>query len=410
MARINIIGGGPSGLTNALFLASKGHQIKVFERGIWPIDKVCGEGIMPSGHQILQDLGVIKYLDPNRYQLFDGIDYINLTGKKIEGRFYQKDKGIAIGRKNLSQALHRRCQDFSNIALFQDAKVVEVIPVNNGVETFIGNVKHLSDYVILSDGIRSPFRKKLGLDKPICSKQKRLGARAHYPLSPWSNKVEVYWGKNIEAYITPIGKKEIQLAFLWDHNKVSIKNSKQFFFELISYFPTLDNLFKGITPIDSPRSYGPFQTMASTCSYKNILLTGDVRYFLDGITGEGLSLAFKQSKYLADNFTGEVFNNKRYKLQINTFLLNYEFLTRFALFNSRNAKSQKLMFIILNMFPAFFSFMLALNDGPTRLPSFFKKIYSGILKMFSRDFDKSKQKANDSPIIEKKKRRDIVST
>lgn len=388
MANINIIGGGPSGLTNALFLAQKGHDIKVFERGVWPIDKVCGEGIMPSGHQILKDLGVIKYLDPKRYQLFDGIDYINQSGQKIEGYFYKKDKGIAIGRKNLSQALHRRCQDFSNITLFGDTKVREVIPVNNGVEALIGDNKEISDYLILSDGIRSPFRKKLGLDRPIFSKQKRLGARAHYAIAPWSKKVEVYWGKNIEAYITPIGPNEIQLAFLWDHQKVFIKDSKHYFFALLKKIPILENQLKGVMPLESPRSYGPFQTMAQTSTYGNIILTGDVRYFLDGITGEGLSLAFKQAKALALNLGEQNFNKKTYALQTNILLLNYEFLTRFALFNSRYARSQKMMFTILNTFPVFFSLMLAMNDGAIRLPSFLKTLYVGLLKIFSRDFKK----------------------
>ena len=58
-----IIGGGPAGLFTGLACACNELQTLVLEKQTYPIDKACGEGIMPSGVINLRKLGVTPFLE-----------------------------------------------------------------------------------------------------------------------------------------------------------------------------------------------------------------------------------------------------------------------------------------------------------------------------------------------------------
>ncbi|MEU3055586.1 FAD-dependent oxidoreductase, partial [Streptomyces griseus] len=75
MIDILVAGGGPAGLAAAIRAAQAGLEAVVVEPRTAPVDKACGEGIMPGGVAALRDLGVrvtghelrgIRYTDGRR--------------------------------------------------------------------------------------------------------------------------------------------------------------------------------------------------------------------------------------------------------------------------------------------------------------------------------------------------------
>ena len=53
-----VVGGGPAGLSAAIAARRKGFSVAVVDSAVPPIDKACGEGLMPDALRALAELGV----------------------------------------------------------------------------------------------------------------------------------------------------------------------------------------------------------------------------------------------------------------------------------------------------------------------------------------------------------------
>src|ERR1700744_2156332 len=77
-----ILGGGPAGLAAALALRQRGAAVTVLDAMRPPIDKACGEGLMPDSRQELALLGVDLALEDGGQ--FSGIRFVHHTASGIE--------------------------------------------------------------------------------------------------------------------------------------------------------------------------------------------------------------------------------------------------------------------------------------------------------------------------------------
>ncbi|HEY0883230.1 MAG TPA: FAD-dependent oxidoreductase, partial [Archangium sp.] len=110
MRRIDvaIIGGGPAGLATAIGAASRGLSVEVFERRPGPVDKACGEGLMPAGLAALERLGVRALLREEDTAPFESILYVQ-QGARVEGRL-PSPGGLGVRRLALVDALTKRAR------------------------------------------------------------------------------------------------------------------------------------------------------------------------------------------------------------------------------------------------------------------------------------------------------------
>ena len=69
-------------------------------------------------------------------------------------------------------------------------------------------------YLVAADGLHSPLRRSLGLDRARAAAAPRYGLRRHYALAPWTDRVEVHWARDAEAYVTPVGDDLVGVAVL----------------------------------------------------------------------------------------------------------------------------------------------------------------------------------------------------
>ena len=87
-------------------------------------------------------------------------------------------------------------------------------------------------WIVGADGLRSPVRRWAGLDGRPRPRSRRFGVRRHFAMAPWSDFVEVYWGPECEAYVTPVAADEVGVALLWSGRKAG-------FDDLLASFPAL---------------------------------------------------------------------------------------------------------------------------------------------------------------------------
>ena len=279
-----IVGGGPAGLFCAIAARRQGLEVELIDARKPPLDKACGEGLMPDGLKLLEAEGVEL---PN-CRRFAGISY-HQGDLRVAGRFPEGYLGAGIRRLELHQALLRRAEE-AGVQLRWGLKAESLLPDGAGIQTADGELR--ARYVIGADGLHSKLRQWTGLEgKP--AKEQRFGVRRHYAIEPWSDLVEVHWGKGVEAYITPVGEKEIGVAFLWSGCKAS-------FDLLLAEFPELKKRLVGAETTSKDRGAGPLEQRTRGLRRGKVLLLGDAAGYLDAITGEGLSLAFHQGAALAE--------------------------------------------------------------------------------------------------------------
>src|SRR5688572_21078133 len=83
MADVLIAGGGIAGSALAIMLGRAGLTVELFERGHFPREKACGEGLMPAGVGVLTRLGLAEAVGGAP---FYGVRYY-ADGLVAEGRF-----------------------------------------------------------------------------------------------------------------------------------------------------------------------------------------------------------------------------------------------------------------------------------------------------------------------------------
>lgn len=385
ISSVVIVGGGPTGLVSAILLSKIIKNVFVLEKKDYPIDKVCGEGLMPRAVSFLKEESILDdsfFKNKNNYYQFTGINF-TYRDTFLEGKFPLGKSGVGIKRSVLSQALFQRAQE-CGVVFYTQARVFDIInnPQQASVHFICNGEKTItSDLILLCDGINSPLKQKLGINKhiiyPDFLKSRgefpiRLGARNHYLMRPWSEKVEVHWAEGVEAYVTPLSDNLIGVAWLFDSKKFKCGASANY---LINYFPVLKEKLNHAKSIDDFLVFGPMGYASEVGYIGKICLLGDSYSFYDGITGEGLSSSFEQCHLLFKTLTrlqkGE-FNNLgqafyQFELDRKKIVELTNNHCSLVLYLSVFRLIKNLVFKFLNEFPIFFQRLLALNVNGQKL-------------------------------------------
>ncbi|MBW5423351.1 FAD-binding protein [Streptomyces sp. BG9H] len=276
-----IAGGGPAGLATALHAARAGLDTVIAEPRPVPVDKACGEGLMPSAVRALTALGLEVPGHP-----LTGIRYIQ-GSRQVQAAF-RHGPGLGVRRTGLHSALHRAVLDAGVPVL--PLRVEEVRQDTTGVT--VPGTGLRARWLVAADGLHSPVRRSLGLGmKPRGTP--RYGLRRHYAVPPWSPYVEVHWGAHAEAYVTPLGPGLVGVALLTTRRAP--------FATQLESFPELAARLVPEAAVTAVRGAGPLRQRARTRAHGRVLLVGDAAGYIDALTGEGVSLALAGAEALVAN-------------------------------------------------------------------------------------------------------------
>jgi len=270
-----VAGAGPIGLATAIEARLAGLTVAVVDPRAGAIDKACGEGLMPGAVPLLHRLGV----DPEGMPL-RGVSYRSAT-KQADHRF-ETGLGRGVRRTTLHDALTARASELGVERV--TGKVTTVDSGSDGVTA--GGIR--ASWLLACDGLHSPVRREVGLERPVSPRGRRYGLRQHYEVEPWTDLIEVYWADHAEVYVTPVSPTLVGVATL------GVQHTD--FDATIAGIPRLAQHLADARPVGHRQGAGPFRQRAVRPSTGRVLLVGDASGYVDAITGEGLRLGIDQAR------------------------------------------------------------------------------------------------------------------
>ncbi|KRC46723.1 monooxygenase [Leifsonia sp. Root227] len=282
-----VVGAGPVGLACAIEARLAGIAVLVIEARDDPIDKACGEGLMPGALAALHVMGV----DPAGHPLA-GIAYLDGT-RRVEHQFSERP-GRGVRRTTLQQALATRARELG--ATVERARVVGLENGTDEVSVILATDaahptggRRTAPWLIAADGLHSPLRRLAGLDgRPQRDARRRFGVRRHYAIAPWTDLVEVHWAADVEAYVTPVDDNLVGVAVL-GHRPLDQDAA-------LARIPQLAERLRGVEAVSSVRGAGPLLQRTKARTAGRLLLAGDASGYVDALTGEGMRVGFAQAR------------------------------------------------------------------------------------------------------------------
>jgi len=286
-ADVLVVGGGPAGIATAIAARSKGLRAVVIDSRKPPIDKACGEGLLPGAVAALHSLGV--ELDPGLIFPFSGFRFSD--EKSSASALIPIGKACGLRRTVLHRILVDRAAEVgvsflwgTRISRFDSCGV----HANND---FIS-----CKWLVGADGHSSSVRRFAGLEAGR-RHESRFGFRRHYAVSPWTDLIEVHWGEESQVVVTPTGTGEICISLFSSDSRLRMDRA-------LGQFPDVAKRLRGARPVSTEAGAVTSLSRARAVARGNVALVGDASCTVDGIAGQGLSLAFQQALHLADALAG----------------------------------------------------------------------------------------------------------
>ena len=281
-ADVCVAGGGPAGLAAAIALRREGFGVTVVDCAVPPIDKACGEGLMPAGVAALRNLGVT--IPAGLGRPFKGIRFSDECS--TADAEFSRGPGLGIRRTELHRLLVEKAAE-NGVIMIWGAKQARL--AGGGIS--IGGQLLEARLIVGADGQNSAIRRQAGLNR-IKSERRRYAFRKHYRIAPWSDRVEVWWGARRQIYVTPLAEDEVCVALLTHDRSLRLDRA-------LAEFPEIEKRLAKAIPTSIEMGAVTASRRLHCVHSGSVALVGDASGSVDAITGEGLELSFKQAAAFA---------------------------------------------------------------------------------------------------------------
>jgi flavin-dependent dehydrogenase len=346
-----VIGGGPAGLATAIAARRRGLSVVLADGAVPPIDKPCGEGLMPDGVEALHQLGIT--IPEGEAYPFRGIRFVS-DGIRAEAAF---PRGTAYGIRRTG--LHRVMLDHAaacGVHMLWQAAVTGLHPEG----ALLAGELVRSRWVVGADGTSSRVRSWAKLDQHKLDappkKNLRFAFRRHYRVAPWTGFMELHWGRDCQVYVTPVSREEVCVALISSSPKLRLRLK-----DALGEFPELRARLENAELASSEQGAITITRRLRRVYRGGAVLVGDASGGVDAITGEGLCLTFRQAALLGDCLaSGDL---ARYQKGHRRLIRRPALMARMMLFMARHSRLRQRTMQVFQSSPRSFAGMLAMHVG-----------------------------------------------
>lgn len=337
-----VIGGGPAGLAAAIAARRRGCTVTVADVSAPPIDKACGEGIMPDGLAAARSLGLDLETAGERFR---GIRFC--AGESQVEADFPHGHGLGMRRTTLHQMMVDHAAE-NGVRMDWGVRILGIAP--DSVTTDRGVVR--TKWIIGADGGNSVVRRWAGLDACVRD-SRRYGFRRHYQVAPWSEFMEIHWGDGCQLYITPVGEREVCVVLISRDRHLRMDDA-------LPQFPEVQRRLAAHGASLERGGVSASRRLKAVCR-GNVALVGDSSGSVDAITGEGLCLVFQQSVAVAAAM--EAGDLSQYQAEHRRMGKRPELMADLMLIMASRSLLRRRAIRAMASQPALFSRMLAMHVG-----------------------------------------------
>jgi menaquinone-9 beta-reductase len=345
-SEVLIIGAGPAGIASAIAARIKGLEVSVADVRRPPIDKACGEGLLPEGVASLCRLGVRFTSDVSHP--FLGLRFRD--NQKSAAAYFPGSPALGVRRTILHNLLLSRAESLG-VRFFWGARLTQLAEGSARLNSQVVQFR----WLVGADGFNSQVRKLAGLSSFQWYKTSRLGFRRHFEVAPWSDMAEVFWGDGYQIVVTPTADDEVCVSMFTSRLRIRLAQA-------IASFPDLASRLRGRSPKDGELGSITSLRNSHVASRGRIALVGDASCTVDGIAGQGLTLAFLEAISLAESLSRS--DLASYAAEHHRITQNARRMTGLLLLMSRSRWIRRRIFRLFSSRPEVFSRMTALHSGP----------------------------------------------
>ena len=296
-SQVIIIGGGISGLINAIVLSRAGFQVFLLERNSYPFHRVCGEYI---SNEVVPFL-VNHNLFPGGYYPAE-ISRLEITA--ISGKSFRMPLdlgGFGISRYKFDKFLAEEARR-SGARILENHTVKAVHFDENKFIVTCSNNQFQADLVIGAQGKRSTLDKQLSRDF-LKQRSPYVGVKYHLKGEFEENTISLHNFDGGYCGFNKIEDGKYNLCYLINREKVrQMGNIQRCEENILLRNPKLKRIFEtGEFLFEKPLIVNEVSFSSKGLSKDGLIFTGDAAGTIAPLSGNGMAMAIRSAKYLSES-------------------------------------------------------------------------------------------------------------